>query len=148
MRRTGVIAGIAFVVSFIAKLLADAFLHERVALIGDIAGLQPSLNPGIAFGIRLPDAVQTPLILVAIALLLWASRKAETGLARAGFGLLIGGAFGNVADRLLDGYVTDFFQVGTFPIFNVADSCISIGVVLLVMDGFLAVRRDPPSQKE
>jgi lipoprotein signal peptidase len=53
---------------------------------------------------------------------------------RVGFGLIIGGALGNVADRLLDGHVTDFFQVGAFPIFNVADSCITVGVVILLAE--------------
>lgn len=143
MRRVGVIAGAAFVVSFAAKLLADAFLTERVALIGGFAGLLPSRNPGIAFGLRLPDIVQTPVILLAIALLAWAARKAETTLVKTGFGLLLGGAVGNAVDRLRDGYVTDFFQVGSFPIFNVADSCISVGVALLVIDGFLALLRRP-----
>ena len=59
--------------------------------------------------------------------------------------LILGGAVGNVIDRMLHGYVVDFIQVhyrGTaFPSFNVADSAISIGAVLLILDEIIRVRR-------
>lgn len=59
--------------------------------------------------------------------------------------LILGGAIGNVIDRVLHGYVVDFIQVhyrGTaFPSFNVADSAISIGAVLLILDELIRVRR-------
>ncbi len=47
--------------------------------------------------------------------------------------LQFGGAIGNLIDRLRQGYVTDFVSVGSFAVFNVADSCISIGVVVLIV---------------
>ena len=59
--------------------------------------------------------------------------------------LILGGAIGNVVDRLLHGYVVDFIQVHAggwyFPSFNVADSAISVGAVLLIVDELLRVRR-------
>ena len=59
--------------------------------------------------------------------------------------LILGGAVGNVIDRMLHGYVVDFIQVhyhGTaFPSFNVADSAISIGAALLILDEIIRVRR-------
>lgn len=60
--------------------------------------------------------------------------------------LILGGALGNVVDRLLHGYVVDFLQVhwGSqyyFPSFNVADSAITVGAVLLILDEILRVRR-------
>ena len=59
--------------------------------------------------------------------------------------LILGGALGNVIDRLLHGYVVDFIQVHYrdwfFPSFNVADSAISIGAVLLILDELLRVKR-------
>jgi len=51
---------------------------------------------------------------------------------RVALGLQMGGALGNLIDRLTQGYVTDFVSVGTFPVFNVADASISIGVVILL----------------
>jgi len=50
-----------------------------------------------------------------------------------GFGLLLGGALGNIADRFDDGHVTDFIQIGWWPLFNIADSCITIGVIILLL---------------
>jgi signal peptidase II len=59
--------------------------------------------------------------------------------------LILGGALGNVIDRLLHGYVVDFIQVhyqrSYFPSFNVADSAITVGAVLLILDELLRVRR-------
>jgi len=59
--------------------------------------------------------------------------------------LILGGAVGNVIDRLLHGYVVDFLQVhwggSYFPSFNVADSAITVGAVLLILDELLRVRR-------
>jgi signal peptidase II len=59
--------------------------------------------------------------------------------------LIMGGALGNVIDRMLHGYVVDFIQVHGwgwyFPSFNVADSAISVGAVLLILDELLRVRR-------
>lgn len=129
---------LAFAASFVAKLLSDAYLHERVAIAGSFLGLYPSRNPGIAFGIRLPVIFQEALIVAALIGVVMLASQARTRMSRAGYGLIIGGALGNAIDRVRDGYVTDFFQVGTFPIFNVADSCITIGVMVLLVELLLA----------
>ena len=59
--------------------------------------------------------------------------------------LILGGALGNVIDRLMHGYVVDFIQVHYqtwyFPSFNVADSAITVGAILLILDELLRVRR-------
>jgi signal peptidase II len=78
---------------------------------------------------------------VVIGLAVWA-RKAVKPLMAAGIGLIIGGAFGNnLIDRIRFGYVVDFIDVSRmyFPwVFNVADSAITIGVCLLLLDSFLS----------
>ncbi len=78
---------------------------------------------------------------VAIALALWA-RKTRRLLPSLGLGLIIGGAIGNAVDRLRMGAVVDFLdftQIGFFPwVFNVADSAITVGVVLLLLDSLVA----------
>ncbi len=129
-------ATLALVLSLVGKFLADAYLKERVPLFGDGVGLLYAQNPGIAFGLTFTPIVQTFLIGGALLLVLWAAlQERGTRLAQTGFGLIIGGAVGNLLDRLFDGMVTDMFQVGAFPIFNVADSCITIGAVLLLTGG-------------
>ena len=68
------------------------------------------------------------------------------------FGLLLGGAIGNFSDRLLrgdgllQGEVVDFVDIGSFPVFNVADSAITVGVCLLAAE--LALGRDPVPQRD
>lgn len=60
---------------------------------------------------------------------------------RLALSLQLGGAAGNLVDRLVQGHVTDFISVGTFPVFNVADSSITIGVVVLIFGMWLESRK-------
>lgn len=104
-----------------------------------------SENPGIAFSLFADSAspwVRGALIggaLLVIAALAWLLVAGQGGAkASAGLALLLGGATGNVADRILHGGVTDFLEVwiGNYrwPAFNVADSAITIGAILLLLD--------------
>lgn len=127
--------------SFVGKLLADTFLTSRVAVLGSFAGFQYATNPGIAFSITFPWHLQEIFIALTVILLFSVALRAQTVWSRVAFGLILGGALGNIADRLGDGVVTDFFQVGTFPIFNVADSCITIGVGLLCAEALLQYKK-------
>lgn len=105
-------------------------------------------NTGVSFGLLQADAgvVRWGLtlfsLIVAVVLIAWA-RRPERAVAAAGLGLIIGGAIGNAIDRARLGYVVDFLdfqRLGFFPwVFNIADSAITVGVVLLLAD---SVRRD------
>lgn len=105
-------------------------------------------NPGVSFGLFQSDAAWTRWALaafslvVAVALALWARRaeKPFTGLA---LGLIIGGAIGNFIDRVRTGVVIDFVDVTAlyFPwVFNLADSAITVGIVLLLAEGLFQPR--------
>lgn len=134
-----VVAVNAFILSYAAKVVADMYLHERIALLGRLVGLLPAYNPGIAFGVQFPRGVQECLILIALGLVMYVAFHAERSrIGDMGYGLIVGGAMGNICDRFMDGLVTDFFQIGTFPIFNVADSCITIGVIFLLAQSFIS----------
>jgi len=83
---------------------------------------------------------------VAMVLIVWMLRSNPTQrLFSAALTLILGGAMGNVLDRLLYGYVVDFIDVHWagwhFPAFNVADSAISLGAAALILDELLRVRR-------
>ena len=135
------VAALAFTVSFLSRWAAEAYLHRRIPLIDRAVGLEPVQNPGVAFGLQLPEPFQNVIVLGAmifICVLALASRK--THLSQTGYGLIVGGGLANIIDRTGDGFVTDFFQVGSFPVFNVADSCITIGAVLLLAEIFIMKR--------
>ncbi len=118
----------------------------RFPIFSDIVILVHNQNPGIAFGVFSNSSSPwlAPLLLVSsalvIALLVWllATGRAGGSLSHAGLALILGGAAGNALDRLIHGGVTDFLEVrlGTYrwPAFNVADSAISIGAVLVLVE--------------
>ncbi len=92
-------------------------------------------NSGAAFGIlrgQTTFLVITSLIGVAAIVLYYLSPPLEHGLLRAGMGLQLGGAAGNLIDRIRTGEVTDFIDFEFWPAFNVADASITIGVVTII----------------
>lgn len=74
-----------------------------------------------------------PFFILAIVVWFYRSQKSPSWLLSIGVGLIIGGAFGNLVDRLRLGYVVDFVSVGNFPIFNVADAAVSTAVVIMLL---------------
>ena len=108
-------------------------------------------NRGVSFGLFASDSPWTPYLLSALAiaisivLIVWL-RKAETTFLALALGFVIGGAIGNVFDRFIWGRVYDFLDFHAagyhWPAFNVADAAISVGVALILLDGFIAKRGD------
>jgi signal peptidase II len=107
-------------------------------------------NPGVAFGLlRAHGDIGRWLLVgfalcVVIALGLWA-RRADRAIGAAAIGLIMGGAIGNnIVDRVRFGQVVDFLDfsgLGFKWVFNVADSAITVGIALLLVEGFLAPRQ-------
>ena len=106
-------------------------------------------NPGISYGLFQSGADWTRWLFTAFALAVtvalgvWA-RRAERLAAALGLGLIMGGALGNVADRVFRGAVVDFIDARAlgFPwIFNLADTAITVGITLLIADSLIAPRR-------
>jgi signal peptidase II len=128
----------------------------RREIIHNFIYLVHSRNPGIAFGVLADSASPTTrVILIAgslavIAALAWllVAGKSVSVTSAAGLALLLGGAAGNVTDRIFHGAVTDFFEVwfGTYhyPAFNVADSAITIGAVLILLDVLFGHKHESP----
>lgn len=136
-------AFIACVLSIATAKLADATLVGRaIPVFGDAASLVWVQNPGIVFGIQLPSLVQTLLISAAAIGIFFLAIRQHNKITRIFFGLVIGGALGNIIDRIPDGAVTDFIRIGSFPIFNTADSFISVGVALLIIQSLLQDRQN------
>lgn len=133
----------------------EGWRHE---LIHNFIYLVHARNPGIAFGVLADSASTfTRIILVSgslavIAVLAWllVTGKIVSTMGNAGLALLLGGAAGNVSDRIFHGAVTDFFEVwfGTYhyPAFNVADSAITIGAILILLDVLFGHKQEAPHQ--
>ena len=132
---------ITFVLATVSRLLAEQ-LTERIAVLGSFFGLTLSHNSGIAFGVRIPSPWQEFLIVTALILVIVTAIEMRTSrIAAIAFGMILAGALANLADRFADGLVTDFIHVGSFPIFNLADSAITIGAALLIVESLIRKRR-------
>jgi signal peptidase II len=134
----------------------------RHSVISDIVVLVHSWNPGIAFSL-FSDSKATwlaPLLVVGavvvMGLLVWmiVAGRAGGALAQCGLALILGGAAGNALDRVLHGGVTDFLEVRLWkyiwPAFNVADSAITVGAVLVLFEllfGGAHARQIPSADK-
>ena len=134
-----------------SKHLVKATLHpgEPVTIIPGLFDLIFVTNPGGIFGILrgmegpAREIIFTVVPILAVGMMIWYSRQLPAGKRwpRIGLGLILGGAAGNLQDRILDGAVLDFLDayigVHHWPTFNLADSAICVGVTMLLLDGFL-----------
>lgn len=130
-------------------VLSRILVDSRSYRVNDFLNLKLSWNRGVTFGLFNELGAWSPYIFVGVAalilfLLLGWLRRAETLYAGLGLGFVIGGAIGNVIDRIRYGSVVDFldFHLGSYHwyTFNVADSAIVVGVGLLLLES-LALKK-------
>ncbi len=145
----GIIAAVA-ILDQVTKLLVvrEMELYESIPLIPGLLNLTHIRNTGVAFGLlNSAEFAYKPLVMALVALAalvgvgLYASQlPLQHRWVRAGLGLILGGAAGNLVDRTRQGYVVDFVDVywqgWHFWAFNVADAAITVGVGLLIIDLF------------
>lgn len=125
------------------KLLAERHLEGRppIDVIPGVLQFRFTTNPGGAFGLfGRATWLFVGASLVVIVIIVIASRHPPTRIAALALGLVLGGALGNLTDRLvrgpeLSGEVVDFVDFQVWPVFNIADSCIVIGAALLLVTG-------------
>jgi signal peptidase II len=148
-----VVAAVLIVVDQATKQLALAHLEPGrfVPWLHDTIGWQLVFNPGGAFGIGAPAWIFLVVTVIVVAVVARSLPRCQTVTSATAYGLLLAGAIGNVLDRLFrpggpdapafgGGEVVDFVAWGTFPRFNVADSAITVGFVLLVLGLLLEER--------
>ncbi len=131
----------------------------KAAAVGSLAGKSVAVIPGVdlvyaenhdvAFSVLshfhltprpLFLAIVPALMCVGLAIRLWQKRGGPP-MERAAYLFLLAGALGNVADRVARGFVVDFIYVHHWPVFNVADVLVVVGMILLAMAGYRAARR-------
>ncbi len=140
---------VAFDQALKAAIVSSMALGERtdLALGFDLARVN---NSGIAFGLFNEGGDGLVLVITAVALTLvlgwFATDAARSGL-WLGVGLLVGGALGNLADRIRDGAVTDFLDPPLWPAFNLADVAITLGVVVIVFVTLKEAQPHSPSDR-
>ena len=127
------------------RALADG----DVAVLGDWFTLHLTYNPGAAFSTGTEfTIVFTCLAILAVAVVLWLSRRLGSPLWACALGILLGGVAGNLTDRLfrdpepLRGHVVDFLMLPNWPVFNIADVCINAAAGLIILQTFRGVALD------
>lgn len=158
----GSVAAVGLAADVVTKVIATETLEpgEPVRILGGAVYFQLVRNPNAAFGL---GAGMTPLLTVfamlVVAGVVWFSRKVRSAGWAVGLGLVLAGALGNLVDRLFrapgpfQGHVIDFLSVfapngEVWPVFNVADSCITVGAVLIVLLSLLGRDYDGTTARE
>lgn len=129
------------------QIALDALSDGPIHLIDGVLSLSLHYNPGGAFGLLqgFPGFFLVATIVIAGVILMWA-HKIEGRSHLIPLGLVLGGGLGNVADRVFrdtDGRVVDFIDLHVWPVFNLADSAIVVGVIVLLVVTARSERSDP-----
>jgi signal peptidase II len=157
------IAAAVFILDRLTKGLIKAHVNafDTHHIIPGFFNIVHAENPGVAFGF-LADSTGiwrtifliglSATVMIFIIAMLWKpSRGPADHVVRTGLALVLGGAFGNLFDRIVNGTVTDFVEVYVgqhyFPAFNVADSAITIGAGLMLLDMWLSRNRKLETQQ-
>lgn len=133
---------------WVVENLGPTPLMRSIPIAGDLVRIVYWRNTGVAFGLFQNNSgffSILALLISAGAVYAYVTRLPNQQVSvQISMGLILGGAIGNVIDRVRLGYVVDFIQVGWWPIFNIADSSITIGATLLGL--FLLFAPDEPPQ--
>lgn len=159
-RRVGVlitVAALAYALDLVSKLTVVAGLehHAPIQVIGTVLQLEVVRNRGAAFGVgQALTLVLTAIAAVVIVVIARIARKLHSAPWAVALGLLLGGAFGNLTDRVFrspgvfQGAVVDFIAPTHFAVFNLADSSIVCGGILIVILSFRGLDPDGTVHRE
>lgn len=128
----------------VSKYFAQSFLvDESIIVIENFFSLTLAFNTGVAFSFPLPYFLQIGISIIFFIILIWWARKYFYELSfveQIGISIFLSGALANFWERLVFGHVTDFISLHFyklyFPIFNIADMCIFIGIILWMIGSF------------
>ena len=130
------------VVDIISKLVVSSLMnvYDSIVIIKNFFCFTYVRNTGAAWSIfegRVLGIIVVSLIIISFIVYYISKQKVKSKLEKIGYSLILGGALGNLLDRIIYGYVIDFLDFNIFgydyPIFNLADSFIFVGVMLLII---------------
>ncbi|MCD6109784.1 signal peptidase II [bacterium] len=130
------VAVFTFVIDRIAKVYFIGMSNENFEIIPNIFAISVQENPGIAFSIQLPYIVQivlTPLLIIVGLKFAFDYLQMNKNFVLITLGFVVGGAMSNYVDRILYHAVIDYLSFWSYPVFNVADSFIVIGIFLIAI---------------
>ncbi|MDP2965435.1 MAG: signal peptidase II [Pelolinea sp.] len=107
-------------------------------------------NTGVAFGMFQDKNLLFSILALAISVFLiifYPKLTEKDWFLRIALGMQLGGSLGNLIDRITIGHVTDFISVGKFPVFNIADASISVGVAVMILGLFIEDRKEKQKKK-
>lgn len=142
-------AALVFAADYIIKgFLRINFAYQSIPIIKNILHLTVIFNKGAAFGILKGTnnfLIYIGIIFIIVFLAVIQKEKRKDTLFLISAGLILGGALSNLYDRIFLGYVVDYIDIRIWPVFNLSDSCITIGVGLLLID---ALRRKSHGKRD
>jgi signal peptidase II len=138
------------IIDQLTKALINGYMQvgESLPVIPGILHVTHVQNAGAAFGMmqnRRPLFLVAAFVIITVIAVFYRRIKEEGVLPVIAVGLLLGGAIGNLIDRVLVGMVTDFIDFRIWPVFNIADCAIVVGVVVL---GYFAIRSSNKESKK
>ena len=133
---------IFLIIDIISKLVVSSLMnvYDSIVIIKNFFCITYVRNTGAAWSIfegRVLGIIVVSLIIISFIVYYISKQKVKSKLEKIGYSLILGGSLGNLLDRVIYGYVIDFLDFNIFgydyPIFNLADSFIFIGVILLII---------------
>ena len=134
-----IITASVFTADFFIKSYIRTQVNSSIPVIKNIFHITPVLNRGAAFGILQGQTALLAyfgIIFILFFLISIIKGRKKDILFLVSSGLILGGALSNLYDRIILGYVVDYLDIRIWPVFNLSDSCISIGVFLLFIHSF------------
>ncbi len=131
-----IVAFVTFALDRAIKEVVVRFLTQDIHIIEGFVRITYSQNPGVAFGLQIPQIVQlilVPALIVGGFHLVTQHLRLDSVFVQITVGAIAGGAISNFTDRILHSYVIDYLAIWFWPVFNLADAAITVGILLLVL---------------
>jgi signal peptidase II len=146
------VALLVYLADVLTKVVAVQALAGQppISVVGEVLQLRLTRNPGAAFSLGTSATLALSLVSITVVVVVaWLGRRVASPLWAVALGLLLGGATGNLTDRILrapapeqplQGHVVDFLELPNWPVFNLADSAIVLAAVLIIVQSFRGVQ--------